>query len=522
MYGRFAFGLRRFLRTPLTKGEAEEIVRRALADRENNFLRLLRRGVFEYPKSPYHSLFQWARCRLDDIEIMLRQRGLDKTLLALRESGVYVSFEECKGREPIVRNGKVLTVHAHDFDNPWLQYHYTSESGGSTGAGTRVHHDLDHLAQRAARQLLTYHAHGVVDAPAAVWRGVLPDGSGINTVLTMTRFGRPPQKWFTPVTPQELDPKLFKFRAATQLTVFLSRMFGVPIPRPERVPVDRALQIARWARETLDRRGACIVDGVASRALRVCVAARDAGLDLTGATFVVAGEPVTPAKAQGILATGARYFPTYGFSEAGRIGMGCARPSSSNDLHLLTDTCAVVPFNREAPGSGRLVPAFNVTTLLPTSPKILINAESDDYGVVEERSCGCPLGDLGLTTHVSEIRSFRKLTGEGVTLVGSEMLHILEEVLPSRFGGTALDYQLMEEEDDRGFTRISLVVSPGVSIADEAAVVKGFLDALGKESVGAGICGINLAQAGAIRIKRMQPVLTGRGKLLPLSTYRRS
>ena len=54
------------------------------------------------------------------------------------------------------------------------------------------------------------------------------------------------------------------------------------------------------------------------------------------------------------------------------------------------------------------------------------------------------------------------MTGEGMTLIGTDMVRILEEDLPRRFGGSPLDYQLMEEEDERGFTRLSLVVSPDV------------------------------------------------------------
>jgi phenylacetate-coenzyme A ligase PaaK-like adenylate-forming protein len=526
MYGRFAFGLafglRRYLRNTITLEEAEETVHRRLADREHNFLRVLERGIFRWPKSPYLPLLRMAGCEFGDIRNMVRKSGLEKTLLALREAGVYVTFEEFKGRQPIVRNGKVIPVKDHDFDNPYSKKHYYAESGGSTGAGTRVHHDLDYLAEgRAVHYLLTFKAHNVLDVPTAVWRGILPDGSGINTVLSMARFKRPPQKWFTPVTTQDLRTPLLKFRAATYFTVLLGRSVRAPLPWPQPVPIDRAAVVARWAAETLKQHGACVVNAAASRALRVCVAAREEGLELTGATFVVAGEPVTPAKVRGIQRTGAKYFTTYGFSEAGRIGMGCCHPISSNDLHLMTDICAIIQFPRQVPGSDLTVPAFNVTCLLPSSPKILLNAESDDYGILETRSCGCPLEKLGFTTHVREIRSFQKLTGEGVTLVGSEMVHILEEVLPSRFGGSSLDYQVMEEEDDEGFTRISLVVSPNIEIADESAVVSCVLDAMGRESLGADVARAMWSQAGTLRVKRMHPVWTARGKLMPLYVPKR-
>ncbi len=70
-------------------------------------------------------------------------------------------------------------------------------------------------------------------------------------------------------------------------------------------------------------------------------------------------------------------------------------------------------------------------------------------GVIEQRSCGYPLESYGYSEHLREIHSFRKLTGEGVTLVGNEMVRILEEVLPARFGGSpfGLDRNAAGETD---------------------------------------------------------------------------
>jgi len=165
---------------------------------------------------------------------------------------------------------------------------------------------------------------------------------------------------------------------------------------------------------------------------------------------------------------------------------------------------------------GGEVPAFNVTSLLPSTPKILVNAESDDYGILEDRTCGCPLGQLGFMTHLREIHSFRKREGEGVTLPGSDLLHILETVLPARFGGSALDYQLIEQEDGAGFTAVTLAISPRVSIADESAVIDAVLQAVQQSGPGGHIASDMWRQSGNLRIARMEPVLTARGKLLPL------
>ena len=54
------------------------------------------------------------------------------------------------------------------------------------------------------------------------------------------------------------------------------------------------------------------------------------------------------------------------------------------------------------------------------------------------------------------IRSYEKLTGEGVTFMGSELLTLLEKILPGKFGGSVSDYQLVEEEAG-GATRVSLL-----------------------------------------------------------------
>jgi hypothetical protein len=100
--------------------------------------------------------------------------------------------------------------------------------------------------------------------------------------------------------------------------------------------------------------------------------------------------------------------------------------------------------------------------------------------------------------------------------VGSEMLRVLEEVLPARFGGSPLDYQLMEEEDDKGFTRMSLIISPRVTIADEAEVIRVVLDALAQSSTAANLAQALWRQAGTLSVLRQEPVWTARGKLNPL------
>jgi hypothetical protein len=63
---------------------------------------------------------------------------------------------------------------------------------------------------------------------------------------------------------------------------------------------------------------------------------------------------------------------------------------------------------------------------------------------------GCLFDELGYVQHLHTIRSFEKLTGLGVTVAGGDLFHLLEEVLPRRFGGAVGDYQLVEAQDARG------------------------------------------------------------------------
>lgn len=521
MYPRLAWRLISFLRNPITLEGAKDTIRRLLEERKDNFLRLLKRAVFDNPKSPYLPLLELAGCEFGDIELMVKRNGLLNTLKALREAGVYVTYEEFKGRHPIVRNGKVFQPKYNDFDNPLYKPDYYSQSGGSTGAGTQVRNGFDLVADISAHELVTSHAHGVLDVPIGLWRGILPDNSGIGNVLRAARFGRYAKKWFSPVGLYEVNSFLLKYHLTTLLMVTLGWAAGKPLPFPRKAGLNQPDLVLDWIYKTLKTEGACLVYAPASRALRVCVRAWERGIDLTGATFRIAGEPITPAKVRGITRAGAKIITTYGFAEIGRIGMGCANPIEANDLHLCEGMCALLQYPRIVPGTDITVQAFNFTSLHPSAFKILLNAECDDYGVVERRSCGCPLEELGLTTHLREISSFQKLTGEGMTLVGSDMIEILEEKLPSRFGGSPLDYQLMEEEDENGFTRISLLVSPGVKIESENEVINFVYNSLENSSDMADTTQAVWKQAGTLRVKRMEPIWTGRGKLMSLYVAKR-
>jgi len=514
MYSRFAVSLRRFLSRSVTPEEAREVVRQRLQDREGNFLRQAERSIFGHPGSPYLPLLALARIGLDDLREWVRSDGLENTLRRLREAGVYFSFEEFKGRRPVVRDGREIHLRPADFDNPFLSRDYEGTTSGSTGAGTRVVLDLDHLAAIACNVLLVHETHGTRGMPSAVWFGMPPDLSSLYAILLATRIGQTPRAWFSTPAGPGARPAL-KFRLVGRAFPVLARLYGAPIPDPVPLELEQAGVLADWAVERVKADGGCRITTHVSKVLRVCLAAAERGLDLTGTVFYCSGEPPTPAKVRGITATGARVVPTYFFMETGAVGYGCGNPADENDIHFFRDMLALIRHPGTAP-RNEPVESFHFTTLLPTAPKILLNVESDDCGVVEERKCGCLLESCGFTEHLREIRSYRKLVGEGVTLIGAEMVGILEDVLPARFGGSALDYQLVEEEDERGFTRVTLVISPRVGVLDESEVVRTVLEALGRSGGSATIAADGWAQAGSLRVRRADPIWNPRGKFLSI------
>jgi phenylacetate-coenzyme A ligase PaaK-like adenylate-forming protein len=94
-----------------------------------------------------------------------------------------------------------------------------------------------------------------------------------------------------------------------------------------------------------------------------------------------------------------------------------------------------------------------------------------DTGVVEKRPCGCGWEQLGLLDHLHTIRSFEKMTGEGMTIFASDLIRIVEEVLPNKFGGSTTDYQILEEEGENGLTQTAILISPEIKDLDEKAVL---------------------------------------------------
>ena len=150
MYARFMGGLPAHLRSHLTVEQAQEAVRRGLAGRDDNFLRIARRTIYGHTLQPVSADAATGRVRVR------RHRGLGPRAwpradpCALRAEGVYVTFEEYKGRRRIERGDRDGRADDHAFDNPLARRGYEGSTGGSTGRkGNRVGTDLDNLTSQA-------------------------------------------------------------------------------------------------------------------------------------------------------------------------------------------------------------------------------------------------------------------------------------------------------------------------------------------------------------------------------------
>ena len=427
-YSRLVFGLRGFLRSTISLEESKQVITTRLRNRGRNFLSLVQKGIYQNPKSPYLKLLQIAGCEFGDIESLVNREGIETTLQKLLADGVYLSYEEFKRKKEVVRGSRHFQFKERDFDNPLLPVYYQSQSSGSRSAGTRTTFDLSHMSEQSYYHLPMLAVNNALDVSLGVWQPVLPAPSGISNVLLHWRVGKSIARWFSPVAERQVQSSL-QHRLAMRYIIYGSRLWGAKLAKPEYVGLEEAVKVARWMADTKRHSGGCGLLCSPNRAVLVCQAARENGLDIQGTHLMVGGEPLTAAKRQQIEATGASVTPRYAISEIGRIGCGCLG-AGADDIHLFHDSVALIQHQRKVEHADIYVNAFLFTTLLPSAPKILLNLESDDYGVVETRSCGCLFGQLGFDTHIHDIRSFAKLTGSGMTIIGTDFVRILEEVLP--------------------------------------------------------------------------------------------
>jgi hypothetical protein len=369
--------------------------------------------------------------------------------------------------------------------------------------------DLDLLAQTAPHWAIWFAAHGVLAAPLVFLQPYYP--AAIGHQLICARFGNRFVAWFSTGGGGSL---LYRLTAA--YTVGLVRLAaGFPAHQP--VAAGQLQRVGYYLASLTAQGRRPAVNTSPSMAARVCLAMRERGVSLDGVTFLLGAEPLTEARKETIESSGACTTVTYGFSEASNVGSQCAQPDAVDDIHISLDVFAAIQRPRPA-GDGRTVDSLLLTTFRPASPKVLLNAEIGDYASLETKRCGCRFDQLGYVQHLHTIRSFGKLTGDGVTFFDSDILYLLEVMLPARWGGTLADYQLVEEQTAEGLPRYALLVSPELGPLDEVAVVAFFLEELGKLKRPYRFMANQWAASGAVRVQRSRPQAGARGKVLPFRT----
>jgi hypothetical protein len=410
-----------------------------------------------------------------------------------------------------MRSNRSIAADEASFRNPLSRGGVAGTSGGSRSNGTNVRTSTQARLHREAYDWLTIAEFGLVNRHLVLLKPTLPATDGLFNLASYKRLGCTLDRWFSPVA-RSTDS--IHYRAATLLLVAIARTQGFRMPRPADLPYNDFSPVAQWlARHTRQHADTAVIS-YASPAVRVASAAAQLGLRLDRTLFFVGGETLTEAKRRIIESTGAEVFPRYSITEFGAIGCACRQMRSGDCVHLFSDSIAAITHRRLAPFSDQMVDSLLLTSLAPHAPYFLINIEMDDSAVLTPASCDCTFSRLGLTTIVNDICSFGKLTGHGMTLFGTDVVRILEQVLPARFGGSATDYQLVEGES-ADQTQLTLRVSRRIPLNSLDEVKISFLHEL-RAYFGGQSASRLLRDAGAVEVVHEDPIATPRGKIMSL------
>lgn len=500
--------VRALFRDRVDLADVRRVVRARTERREAAFLEMAERAIFAYPDSPYRPMLAAAGVDWPGLRSLVGERGLEGTLGLLAGRGVYVSIEEYKGTRECRRGAMTWRFTESTFRNPLITSGLVASSGGtrSPGLATTIapsNHRLgaEHLA-------LALESYGLAQAPVIVWLAYT-HGASLWAVLALLAAGHRVPFWFSLLPPTVEERRgVFARYVGVRAAVTLH---GRRIPPATHLPIGQESWVVEWLAR---RPEPCGIFTTPSAALRLALAAARLRARLEHVTFVTIAEPLTPAKLAAVQAVGARAFSSLGFTEIGRATYGCSTSAAGDDGHLCRDAVAVIQRRRAVDRLGTELDALLFTAVQPDARKTFLNMETGDYANLSTRRCGCPLEALGWREHLTEIRSFEKLNAEGPPFSGAKLIALVEEILPQRFGGDPTDYQLLEEEDHDGFTRLSILVHPRLAGIDEDAVLACATEALW--TTHGAVSTQVWTEANTVRVRRAPPMLTKAGKCFPL------
>lgn len=510
---RFLRDLPPFLRSPLTTVTARAALRARLDHRAADFLGLMQRAVYGNAASPYRTLLRWSGCEYGDMQRLVQQSGIEGALETLAGRGVCLTIDEFKGRTPIVRAGATLVVEPSRFRNPAARTHTLAQSSGSRGDRAAIPVDLRFIRDLGVNICLTTTARGGLAWQHASW--TIPGSAAMAAALSYSAFGAHWVRWFSQVDPaaRALHPR---YRWSARAMRWGGRLAGASLPGPEHVPFEEPRPIVDWLTTTVAAGKTPHLLTFPSSAIRLCAAARAAGLSLEGVQFMLGGEPITAARLAAINQAGVEATAGYGTAETGPcgIGDGCLAREIPDEIHVFHDLHALIQPDLGA-AEPRLPPGtLLVSSLRPTAPLILLNVSLGDTAVLSRRACGCPLEALGWRTHLHTIRSHEKLTSAGMTFLDGDIVRVLDLVLPARFGGGPTDYQLVEEEAEGGQPRLRLLVHPRIGPVSPEVLTETFLAAVGGGSGAERLMELVWRSAGLLEVERRPPRATASGKIL--------
>jgi hypothetical protein len=506
---RFLWRLPGVLRYPIDSKQTHAELEDRLTHRAENFLILAREAVYDNSSSVYRQLLRWAGCEYPDLEHLVRRDGLEGALHQLYRRGVYLTVDELKGKRPVVRGSATLQVTSEQLRDPRASVDMVAQSSGSRGPRRAVPIDLDLVRENAAEEFLNFEARDGLNCVRGIW--TVPGNVALMRIIRYILCGAPPSRWFFLVDPRTpgLHPRyLWSARALR----WVGYLVGVRLPAPIPVPLQDPLPIVRWLAEVLENGKVPDLYSYASCVVRVCQAALDAGIDLTGSRFMLGGEATTTARLAVIRKAGGEPQVYCGSVETGGIGRGCMAPEASDEVHFFHHRYALIQPG-ESGTSGLPPQALLLSSLLLGGRCVLLNVSMGDQAVVSLRNCGCPLEKVGWTTHLHTIRSFEKLTAGGMTLLDADIVRVLEEVLPAQFGGVPTDYQLVDESINASLPSVRLLVHPRLGSLDHEAVRQAFLNAIGHGSGAERLAGLTWQDAGLPIVEREAPRITGGGKI---------
>lgn len=502
-FAQTARGVRDFVRIPPPE-DCLGLVRRQLENRESLFLDTLRRVVFDDASHPYREMFHLAKCSREDLANLVQRKGLEAALDQVRAAGVYLSQDEFKGHTPIVRGGREIPASSGSFRNPLAKGTMRHVTSGSRGKPIQSYRSSEFLIHQEALHELVVREFGLQQRAQVVLRPTLPSALGLQDCAIAARKGHRLVGWYS-------SGRSGLYAPATAALVLVARSAGCRIPFPVVLPENDFSLAAEHVARLCGDGVPCLVSGPASPAVRLAAAALDQSLDIRGTLFLVSGESLTDAKRAVIEQAGGEPFARYGVSELGFIGHGCRRMKEGDCVHLYSGALAAITHRRAAPLTDIEVDSLLYTTLLPSAPLVLINFEVNDSGVLERADCDCEFSRAGFHWRIRDILSFGKMTGHGMTLMGTELVRLLELVLPARLGGRPGDFQLIEREGSAQ-TKVELRVSPRVRASSPEKIRECFLEEICLV-YGGSLAGRVWRHAEALEIVIAEPFVTSTGKI---------